>query len=289
MVLRRFGRRRRRQPRFTYSAWDGTQADYELTADDLFRQMTDDLAYHGDPNAALRNMLQNGFDLDGERMQGLREMLERLREQRQEMLESGDLGGAFSDIAEKLRDIVDTERQNLDAQAEYSSAGGDPDQAARDAASATERHMRLDMLPPDLPGQIRSLEDYDFTSKEAQQRFDELLDELRNQLMQQAVDGMSDAMQNMSAEDMQRVKDMLSDLNQMLEDRANGIEPDFDAFMDQHGDFFPENPETLDELLEAMAARMAAAQAMLNSMTPEQRAQLQELSDQLLGDMDLQW
>ena len=287
MVLRRG--RRRRQQRFTYSAWDGTQADYEMTADDLFRQMTDDLAYHGDPNAALRNLLQNGFDEDGERMQGLREMLDRLRERREQLLESGDVGGVFADIAEKLREIVDTERDNVNAQAEYSAGGDDPEQAARDAAVAAERNMALDMLPPDLPGQVRSLSNYDFTSKNAQQRFDELLDDLRSQLMQQAVDGMSDAMDNMSPEDMARMKDMLADLNEMLDQRANGQEPDFEQFMDKHGDFFPENPQTLDELLEAMAQRMAAAQAMLNSMSPEQRAQLQELSDQLLGDVDLQF
>ena len=59
--------------------------------------------------------------------------------------------------------------------------------------------------------------------------------------------------------------------------------------MEQYGDFFPENPQTLDELLEQMAQRMAAMQAMMNSMTPEQRAQLQQLSDQLLDDMDLRW
>ena len=287
MVFRRA--RRRRQPRFTYSAWDGTQADYEMTADDLFRQMTDDLAYHGDPNAALRNLLQNGFEQDGERMQGLREMLERLKERREEMLESGDVGGVFADIAEKLRDIVDTERSTLKAQAEYSAGGEDPDQAARDAAAQAERNLQLDMLPPDLPGQVKSLQNYDFTSKQAQKNFDALLDEMRNQLMQQTVDGMSEAMQNMSPEDMAAMKDMMSDLNDMLDQRANGEEPDFDAFMDKHGDFFPENPETLDELLENMAARMAAAQAMMNSMSPEQRAQLQELSDQLLGDMDLQF
>ena len=85
------------------------------------------------------------------------------------------------------------------------------------------------------------------------------------------------------------MKDMMAELNQMLEQRAAGEEPDFDGFMERHGDFFPENPQTLDELLEVMARRMAAAQAMLNSMTPEQRAQLQQLSDQLLEDMDLRW
>ncbi len=260
-----------------------------MTADDLFRQMTDDLAYHGDPNAALRNLLQNGFEQDGERMQGLREMLERLKQRREEMLESGDVGGVFADLAEKLREIVETERNTLQAQAEYSAGGDDPDQADRDAAAQAERNLQLDMLPPDLPGQVKSLQNYDFTSKQAQQDFDDLLDEMRNQLMQQAVDGMSEAMQNMSPEDMAAMKDMMADLNEMLDQRANGEEPDFDAFMDKHGEFFPENPETLDELLENMAARMAAAQAMMASMSPEQRAQLQELSDQLLGDMDLQF
>ncbi len=283
-----FRRHRRRQKRFTYSAWDGTQGDYEMTADELFAQMTDDLAYHGDPNAALRNLLQNGFDHDGERIQGLREMLERLRERRQEMLDSGDVGGVFTDIAEKLRDIVNTERQNLAAQAEYSAGGDDPEQAARDAAAEAERNLQLDMLPPSLPGQVEALQNYDFTSKKAQEAFDELIDDLRSQLMQQTVDGMSEAMQSLSPEDIEATKEMMADLNEMIDQRNQGIEPDFDAFMDKHGHLFPENPETLDELLENMAARMAAAQAMLASMTAEQRAQLQQLSEQLLSDMDLQ-
>lgn len=287
MVFRR--RRRNRQNRFTYSAWDGTQAEYAMTAEDLFSQMTDDLAYHGDPNAALRKLLQDGYDLNGERMQGLRDMLQRLKERREEMLAQGELGDMFGDITERLNDIIAAERENLAAQAEYSAGGDDPSKAAQDAQSAAERNMRLDMLPPDLPGQIRTLDNYDFTSKKAQEDYDELVGDLRNQLMQQAVDGMSDAMSNMSPEDLAAMKDMMADLNEMLDQRANGVEPDFDAFMDKHGDFFPENPENLDELLEAMAARMAAAQAMLNSMSPEQRAQLQELSNQLLGDVDLQF
>jgi uncharacterized protein with von Willebrand factor type A (vWA) domain len=115
------------------------------------------------------------------------------------------------------------------------------------------------------------------------------MERLRQQLMQQALDQMTDAMQNMSPEDMQRMKDMMAELNQMLEQRQAGQEPDFDGFMERYGDFFPENPQTLDELLEVMAQRMAAMQQMLNSMTPEQRAQLQQLSDMLMEDMDLRW
>ena len=115
------------------------------------------------------------------------------------------------------------------------------------------------------------------------------MDKLKEQLMQRYLDQMSDDMQNMGSEDMGRLKDMMSSLNEMLEQRAQGEEPDFDSFMEEFGDFFPENPETLDELLEVMAQRMAAAQAMMNSMTPEQQQQLQQLNDQLLEDMDLQW
>ena len=91
-------------------------------------------------------------------------------------------------------------------------------------------------------------------------------------------DQMSGAMQSMTPEDMARMKDMLAALNEMLERRERGEDPQFEEFMEQYGDFFPENPQTLDELLEQMAQRMAAMQAMLNSMTPEQRAQLQQLS-----------
>jgi uncharacterized protein with von Willebrand factor type A (vWA) domain len=143
------------------------------------------------------------------------------------------------------------------------------------------------MLPNDLAGQVKSLQNYDFTSSEAREKFEELVDKLRQQLMQQAVDQMSGAMSDMSPEDMARMKDMLASLNEMLAERAAGNEPDFAKFMDEFGDFFPENPQTLDELLEVMAQRMAAMQAMLNSMTPEQRQQLQDLSNQLLEDMDL--
>ena len=123
----------------------------------------------------------------------------------------------------------------------------------------------------------------------ARQRFEELMDELRQQLMQSYFNQMSEGMQDVSPEQMARMKDMLADLNQMLEQRERGEEPDFDGFMEKYGDFFPGNPKNLDELLEQMARSMAAMQQMMNSMTPEQRAQLQGLAQALLEDMDLRW
>ena len=147
------------------------------------------------------------------------------------------------------------------------------------------------MLPPDLAGQVRELSEYEFTSTEAREKFEQLMEQLREELVKSYFNQMSGAMQNISPEDMQRMKDMFAELNQLLEMRERGedTQPAFEQFMDRYGDFFPENPQTLDELLEIMAQRMAAMQAMLNSMTPEQRAQLQGLSEQLLEDMDLRW
>ena len=88
-------------------------------------ELNDDLLYHGDINAALRRMMQSGFDVDGERVQGLREMLEQLREQRQERLDNFDLGGVYDEVAQELKDVVDTERQSLDDLATEARESGD--------------------------------------------------------------------------------------------------------------------------------------------------------------------
>jgi len=278
------------RPRFRYSPWDGTQRGYDVDALDVMEQLTDDLLYHGDLNSALRRMMQQGFeDRNGERIEGIREMLDKIRQRREETLEQYDLGGVYDDIAKELRELVQQERDQLDAQLDQAKAAGDQRRQELTEESVAGKHLELDMLPPDLAGQVKGLENYDFASNEAQQRFEELVDQLRQQLMQQSVDQMSGSMGSMSPEDMAAMKDMMAELNHMLEQRAAGEEPDFDGFMQRHGEFFPENPQTLDELLEVMARRMAAAQAMLNSMTPEQRQQLQQLSDQLLEDMDLRW
>ncbi|MCO5332029.1 MAG: hypothetical protein M9961_18310, partial [Ilumatobacteraceae bacterium] len=276
--------------RFSYSRWDGTQKGFDLDADALFDDLTDDLLYHGDVNAALRRLMQQGMrDRNGNQMQGLRELLQKLREEREQRLDRFDLGGVYGEIADELNDIVDEERHAIENATRDAERSGDDRraQAARDAAM--DRNFRLDMLPDDLAGKVRELSAYDFESREAQQRFEQLMEKLRQQLMQQMVDQMSSSMQNMTPEDMARMKDMMAALNEMIERRERGEDPRFEQFMEQYGDFFPENPQTLDELLEQMAKRMAAMQAMLNSMTPEQRAQLQQLSDQLLEDMDLRW
>ena len=276
--------------RFKYSRWDGTQRGFEFDAQNIVDEITDDLLYHGDVNAALRRLMQEGMRNErGEQLMGLREMMQRLRERREEIKDRGDLGGVYSEIAAELDDLVDEERHAIADALMAAEKSGDQRRAEIAKESAQERNFRLDMLPSDLAGKINELEHYDFQSSESKQRFEALLEKLRQQMMQQMLDQMSGAVEQMTPQDMQRMKDMMAALNEMLESRERGEEPKFEQFMQDFGDFFPENPQTLDELLEIMAQRMANAQAMLNSMTPEQRDQMRQLSEKLLEDMDLRW
>ncbi len=276
--------------RFNYSRWDGTQRGFEFDAQSIVDEITDDLLYHGDVNAALRRLMQEGMRNErGDQLMGLREMMQRLRERREEIKDRGDLGGVYSEISAELDDLVDEERHAIDDALKAAEQSGDQRRAEVAKESAQDRNFRLDMLPSDLAGKINELEHYDFQSSESKQRFEALLEKLRQQIMQQMLDQMSGAVENLTPQDMQRMKDMMAALNEMLESRERGEDPKFEQFMENFGDFFPENPQTLDELLEIMAQRMANAQAMLNSMTPEQRDQMRQLSEKLLEDMDLRW
>ena len=154
------------RPRFRYSPWDGTQTGFELDALDVMEQLTDDLLYHGDLNSALRRMMQQGFeDRNGERMQGLREMLEQLREQRQDLLDRFDLGGVYDDIAGELNEVVAQEREQLERDVQAARDSGDARRTELTEESAAGRNLELDMLPPDLAGKVKGLDDYDFAAQ----------------------------------------------------------------------------------------------------------------------------
>src|SRR6478609_1385320 len=261
--------------RFKYSRWDGTQVGFDLDADALLEEMTDDLLYHGDLNAALRRMMQQGFrDREGRDVSGMREMLEKLRERRREQLDRYDLGGVY---------------EGIDRRVDEARSSGDKRREELLEDLAQQRRQELEQLPPDLAGRVGELQQYDWMDDAARQRFEELMEELKKQLLDSMFNQLQQGMSEMSPEQLARMKDMLAELNTMLEQREQGEEPDFEGFMERFGDFFPGNPQTLDELLEQMAQQMAQMQQLLNSMSPEQRAQLQELSNALLDDMDLRW
>ena len=81
---------------------------------------------------------------------------------------------------------------------------------------------------------------------------------------------------------------MVRDLNQLLQERLAGRDPDASEFLAKHGSFFP-GAQTLDDIIEQLAERMAALQSLLQSMSPEQRAELQDAMDALLRDDRLRW
>ena len=254
-----------------YSRWDDTQDPFgpELSAGELLEELSDDalsgLGIEGALSRLMRRGMQGSFE-------GLDALRARLRERRAREQANLDLSGPLEELRERLDDIVDRERSTLSFMAED---------------DARMREAFLDALPPDVPGRIGELSDYRFVDPEAQAAFDELMEHIREQVMGAYFRSMAEGLRSMSPEDLARFRDMLAELNQMIEQRERGEPYDFEGFMQRHGEFFPGNPRTLDELLEQTAARMAAMSRLLASMSPEERAELQALSEQVLQDMDL--
>ena len=254
-----------------YSRWDDTQDPFgpELSAGELLEELSDDalsgLGIEGALSRLLRRGVRGSFD-------GLDALRARLRERRAREQANLDLAGPLEELRERLDDIVDRERSTLSFRAED---------------DARMREAFLDALPPDVPGRIGELSEYRFVDPEAQEAFDELLEHIREQVMGAYFRSMAEGLRSMSPEDLARFRDMLAELNRMIEQRERGEPYDFEGFMQRHGDFFPGNPKTLDELLEQMAARMAAMSRLLASLSPEERAELRALAEQVLQDMDL--
>ncbi len=278
--------------RFDYRRWDGTQTGRADDADAVLAGLTDDLLANGDLHEAIQRMMNRGWRAaDGHDVEGIRQLLDRIRTARQEQLERGDLGGAYHEIAEELAKVLAEERLGIERLAEEARASGDERRRQVTDDVATERRMQLDLLPSDLAGRVRGLQSYEFVSSEARQRFEDLVERLRQEVARTYVEQVSEALANPDPAALARMREAFDALNRMLEQRAAGeeIDPSFESFMERFGDLFPGDPENLDELLEQLAARMAAAQAMFNSLSPEQRAQLQGLAESLLEDLDLRW
>jgi len=278
--------------RYDYSEWDGTQDFVDLDPDDLLAGLTEDLLAGGDLDDALRRLLRSGMrTADGEQIPGLVDLLKQLRQRRAEMLAEGDPDGRMAELSAQLDEIVSDERAAIDELEDEARTSGDERRAEVTSDVATERRMALDLQPGDPGGRIQSLQHYDFVSSEARERFEELVEELRKEMADTFFEGASDALASMGPEQMARMRDAYDALNQMLEQREAGeeIDPSFEDFMERYGDMFPGDPQSLDELLEQLAERMAAAQAVWNSMSPEQQAQLRGLMEAVMEDMDLRW
>ena len=347
--------------RYGYSRWDGTQKIDGVDADDILKSLSDDYLENGNLQQALRRLMQEGIrGEDGRQAMGLREIMERMRNTRQQQLSRYNMAsGVMDDLRQKLDEIKEMEREGiqrrLDGRQEQpgqqgqpgessqmqdqqgqpsqsgqqsptgqqsqsgqssqageqqgqssqsgqqsqsgqsSQAGGQQGQAGQSGDLTPEQMQRmlemiakrkqeyLNQLPADIPGQIKGLSEYDFMDDEARQKFQELMESLQQQMMQQFFQGMQQSLQSMTQEDISKLREMIRDLNQMLRERREGLEPDFDSFMQKHGQYFP-GVNSLDDLIEQMQMQQAAMQGILDNLSPEQRHELQDLMEQLMGD-----
>ncbi len=219
------------------------------------------------PRSALQELLRRG----SQDRRGLDDLTREVWQRRSRLQRENRLDGTLQQVRELLQRALDAERDALGRQ---------------DTDDARFREMQLDALPSDTGGAVRELDPYDWQSSDARQAYEEIRDLLGREMLDQRFAGMKQAMENATPEDVERIREMLDDLNRLLADHAAGqdTQAQFEQFMQQHGEFFPEDPQNTEELVDLLAQRAAAAQRMLNSMTAEQRAELMELSQQAFGD-----
>src|SRR5580700_3137938 len=233
-------------------------------------EMSDSILAGASPADALAELRRRGQQ--GRR--GLDDLLRKVRERQREIRGSGRLDGILEQARALLDTAVGQERAEL-----FPDPGDD----------ARLREADLDALPADTAQAIRRLADYDWRSPAARETFERLRQLLRNEVLDSQFRGMRQALQSPDPQAMQRIKDMLADLNAMLAADARGehTQADFDQFMERYGDLFPDHPRNLEELVDSLVSRMAAAERLLRSLTPEQREELAGLMASALDDAGL--
>ena len=300
-----------------YSAWDGSQK-IELDADQILSALSEDLMEFGDLQQAMRYLMQRGMETeDGNDIRGLRDLLQQLKDQRRQRLERFDMSSIMDDIKRQLDEILDMERQTIN---EWVDRKEDPDDARKfmaDLMQDLESNPQTDQaadrsedgnfsnqvlgnigeqnkefisnLPDDTAGKIKDLQDYEFLNTDAQKKFLKLVDDLRKAMTQSFFKDIKQMVDQMSDGDIERMKDMVKDLNDMLVRKIAGEDPGFEEFMEKYGDMFGDNPpKSLDELLEQMQQQMAVTQSLFNSMSLEQQQQLQDTMQGKFGDPELE-
>lgn len=258
--------------RYRYGPWHGgpdplaPPYDVRAALDEVGREV---LAGTG-AREALRDLLRRGIDGRG----GLDELAERIRRMRDAARRRGDLGGTLDQVRAMLDQALAAERDAL---------------GAEDTDAARLAEMDLATLPDDVAGAVRALADHDWHSPEARATYEAIAEMLRREVLDAQFAGLKQALSGQDPEAMNQVKDMLADLNALLAAHARGEDTTdrFREFMDRHGDLFPEQPKDVDELIDSLARRQAAAARMMASLTPDQRAQLSQLVRDALGDPDL--
>ncbi|MCC2659718.1 MAG: hypothetical protein K0R37_492 [Arthrobacter sp.] len=225
------------------------------------------------PRHALQEFLRRG----GRNRDGLDDLAGRIQQRRRDVLGRHRLDGTLSEVRKLLDTAVLEERKQLVRD------------AMMDNTDRAFREMRLQNLPSSTAAAVNELSSYDWQSGAAREAYEQIRDLLGREVLDQRFAGMKQALENATDADRAAVSGMLRDLNSLLDKHRRGedTDDDFQEFMAQHGQFFPENPQSVEELIDALAQRSAAAQRLLQSMSHEQRDELLRLSGQAFGSPQL--
>lgn len=230
----------------------------------------DDVLSGTSPRHALRELLRRGT----RDMRGLDDLAAQANRRRRELLRRNNLGGTFDEVRELLDKAVLEERKELA-------------RALDDDARFNE--MRIEDLPASTAQAVQELADYNWRSEQARADYEKIRDLLGREVLDQRFSGMKQALEGATDEDREQIRQMLADLNDLLAAHSRGQDTpeQFAEFMDKHGEYFPDNPRTVEELLDSLAQRAAAAQRLRNSLSQEQRDELDALAQQAFGDPGL--
>src|SRR5919108_4807558 len=265
-----------------YSRWDGTQRLDALEAEELLSAMSDELLSGGDLEDALARLSRWGIP---GRMEGMKDLLERLRSAKQRRAQRHDLNTAFDKLKEKLEEVKRLERDGLERRRTAQA----PNEQLRQAMErmAQERTAQLDALPQDFGRAVRALKDYEFVEPKAAEKYQELLKELQQQVLGSYFKNMRDALKNLTPEQLERTRQMIRDLNRALKERLEGGEPDFEAFQRQYPELAG-GAKDWDDLLRQLAQGMAAMRSLWSSMSADMQSQLEELLGAAFNDPGMQ-
>jgi uncharacterized protein with von Willebrand factor type A (vWA) domain len=261
----------------------------DLDVDELLALLADDYMENGDLDEAMDRLLREGYETeDGDRVEGLRELLERTRQRRRELEQQADPDGEMQKYRDWLDEIEATEEAELDQLMEDAQESGDERRQEVTRDLVDQRKMERDLMSDRLAERLGEYRNYEFVSSEAREEFEELMGELERDVLDTYFEQSKEMMGRPDSEELAHMRDMMDALSTMIEQdrRGEDLDPTFDDFMEKFGDFFP-GAENLEDVVRMMAERAAAAEAMFNSLSAEQQGELRALFGEMMQNMEL--
>ncbi len=275
--------------RYGYRQFDENDDADDLDVEEMLRMLADDFMENGDLEEAMDRLLREGFTTaDGERIEGLRDLLQQARKKRRELEQQADPDGEMQRYRDWLDEIEEMESHELDEL--LSDAEASDDERRKDVTRdlVAQRRMQRELMSERITERIANHQNYEFVSSEAREQFEQMLAELERDVLDTYFDQSKQVMGRPDPEELVRMRDMMDALSTMIEQdrRGESLDPTFDDFMAKFGDYFV-GAESLEDVVRAMAERAAAAEAMFNSLSAEQQGELRGLFAQMMENMEL--